>query len=227
MVKSPSCCPWGPRPSRPSGLWCQPSPSRRAGRSGSSQTRLPNQERHHLHLLDGVIGSQSDAALRVGLAAIVGLVQRLAGLSAADLRWRQCTRPSLASVQANFGSISAGGPGWHQCRWTWLASVQMDLAGISAGKQGQRPHGPVPVVIITSGCAREPHCIFWGRLRKQAPCSVQCIIKHLSIVNGWPVDPPKAKPFRCALEIADRTRTQANGLRSPNATHSKLNKALG
>ena len=162
MVWSPSCCPWGPRPSRPSRLWCQPLPSRRAGRSGSSQTRLPTQERHHLHLLDGVIGSQSDAALRVGLAAIVGLVQRLVGLSAADLRWRQCTRPSLASVQANLGTISAGGPGWHQCRWTWLASVQMDRAGISAGKHGQRPHGPVPVVIITSGCAREPHSVFGG-----------------------------------------------------------------
>ena len=53
---------------------------------------------------------------------------------------------------------------------------------------------------------------------KQAPCSVQCIIKQLSIVNGWPVDPPKAKPFRCAQEIADRIRTQANGLQSPNAT---------
>ena len=167
MVGSPSCCPWGPRPSRTSRLWCQPSPSRRAGRSGSSQTRLPNQERHHLHLLDGVIGSQSDAALRVGLAAIVGLVQRLASLSAADLRWRQCTRPSLASVQANLGSISAGGPGWHQCRWTWLASVQMDLAGISAGKHGQLPHGPVPVVIITSGCAREPRCVFEGACRNK------------------------------------------------------------
>jgi hypothetical protein len=137
MVGSPSCCPWGPRPSRPSRLWCQPSPSRRAGRSGSSQTRLPNQERHHLHLLDGLIGSQSDAALRVGLAAIVGLVQRLAGLRAGEL-------------------------GQHQCRRTWLASVQMDLAGISAGKHGQRPHGPVPVAIITSGCARAPHCVFGG-----------------------------------------------------------------
>ena len=130
MVGLPSCCPWGPRPSRPSRLWCQPSPSRSTGRSGSSQTRLPNQERHHLHLLNGVIGSQSDAALRVGLPAIVGLVQRLAGLSEADLRWRQCTRPSLASVQANLGSISAGGPGWHQCRWTWLASVQANMGSV-------------------------------------------------------------------------------------------------
>ena len=210
MVGSPSCCPWGPRPSRPSRLWCQPSPSRRAGRSGSSQTRLPNQERHHLHLLDGVIGSQSDAALRVGLAAIVGLVQRLAGLSAADLRWRQCKRTWAASVQADLAGISADGPGWHQCRQTWAASTWS-----CTGRQNNQR--------LRQGTA----LCFWGRLRKQAPCSVQCIIKHLSIVNGWPVDPPKAKPFRCALEVADRTRSHANGLRSPNATHSKLKKALG
>ena len=192
MVGSPSCCPWGPRPLRPSRLWCQPSPSRRTGRSGSSQTRLPNQERHHLHLLNGVIGSQSDAALRVGLAAIFGLVQRLAGLSAADLRLRQCTRPSLASVQANLGSISAGGPGWHQCGWTWLTSVQMDLAGISADGPGWHQCRQTWAASTWSCTGRHNNqrlrqgtaLCFWGRLQKQAPCSVQCIIKHLSIVNG-------------------------------------------
>ena len=210
MVGSPSCCPWGPRPSRPSRLCCQPSPSRRAGRSGSSQTRLPNQERHHLHLLDGLIGSQSDAALRVGLAAIVGLVQRLAGLRAGELGQHQCRRTWLASVQMDLAGISADGPGWHQCRQTWAASTW----SCTGRHNNQR---------LRQGTA----LCFWGRPRKQAPCSVQCIIKHLSIVNGWPVDPPKAKPFRCALEIADRTRSHANGLRSPNATYSKLNKALG
>ena len=119
MVGSPTCCRWGPRPSRPPRLWCQPSPSRRAGRSGSSQTRLRNQERHHLHLLDGVVGSQSDAALRVGVAAIIGLVQRLAGPSAADCRWRQCRRTWLA----NSAGVSAANRRWRQCRRTWAAST--------------------------------------------------------------------------------------------------------
>ena len=113
-------------------------------------------------------------------------------------------------MQADLAGISEDGPGWHQCRQTWAAST-WSCTGRHNNQQ------------LRQGTA----LCFWGRLRKQAPCSVQCIIKHLSIVNGWPVDPLKAKPFRCALEIADSTKTQANGLLSPNAMHSKLNKALG
>ena len=119
--------------------------------------------------------------------------------------WPQCSRSSLASVHAPVAGVSAGELGQHQCRRTWLASVQMDLAGISAGRHGQRPHGPLPVVIITSGCAREPHCVFGGACGNKH-CALSSV-KHLSIVNGWPVDPPKAKPFRCALEIPTHKST--------------------
>ena len=61
-----------------------------------------NQERLHLHLLGGVEGNQPDLALRVNLAALVDLVQHLAG----------CRQTWLASVQANMARVSAAKPGF-------------------------------------------------------------------------------------------------------------------
>ena len=64
--------------------------------------------------------------------------------------------------------------------------------------------------------------LFWGRLPKRALCSVQCGIKHLSVINGSPVDPPKARFIWCALEIADRIPRRVLGQKQTVSDHQTL-----
>ena len=49
---------------------------------------------------------------------------RVAGVSAAELRWCQCRRPSLASVQPNVAGVSAGARRWRQCSMVLMVVVE-------------------------------------------------------------------------------------------------------
>ena len=197
-------------------------------------------------------------------------MQRLAGINAAERLWRQCRLTWLASVQESLAVVSAGEP------------------GVAAAEYGQRPHGLVPVVIITSGRAggtplcchrtpgwsprretpgkgrdhlcrpfapawqsghrstqantrKSPTFCFGGACRNKHYALSSAESKHLSIINGWPVDPWKANLFflhcaselswsglskanliQCALEIPNRILSQVLGQKPTFSDHQTL-----